>query len=166
MFLVEGFLKDSLFIDFGTEINYGSDQVNLTCPVRFATVGFQLMATNGLSQIADRIRKDMGFRPMHPMDEYNDETCDQEGWYEFYIGLNDWVYTKVDSCIEFVVVNSQSEDNEQIYTIDLGASDQEMVYSLIDEQCRKNLGKSCEELLDEARTKLMEDERTKEVSIG
>ena len=96
-------------------------------PCRFATVEFQLMATSGLSQIADRIRKDAGFRPMHPMDEYTDETCDNEGFYDFYIGLNDAGEIKVDSCIEFVVVNSDSPDNEEHYSIDLNESEQEAV---------------------------------------
>lgn len=76
MTLTEGFVKDELFIDFGAEVMYGDDQVYIDYPCRFATVQFQLMATNGLTQIADRIRKDAEYKPMHPMDEYTDETCD------------------------------------------------------------------------------------------
>ena len=79
MTLTEGFVKDEVFIDFGAEIMFGSDQCYIDYPCRFPTVEFQLMATNGLSQIADRIRKDMGFKPMHPMDEYTDDTCDTDG---------------------------------------------------------------------------------------
>ena len=65
MTLLEGFVKDEVFIDFGAEIMYGDDQCYADCPCRFPPVGFQIMATNGLSQIADRIRKEAGFRPMH-----------------------------------------------------------------------------------------------------
>lgn len=65
MNLIEGFVKDAVFVDFGSEIMYGSDQQNVNFPSRFPTVEFQLMATYGLSQIADRIRKDAGFKPMH-----------------------------------------------------------------------------------------------------
>ena len=157
MNLIEAFLKDNLFIDFGSEILYGEDQIYVDYPCRFATVGFQLMATSGLSQIADRIRKDLGFKPMHPMDEYTDETCDGEGFYDFYIGLNDAGDVRTDSCIEFVVVNSDSPDNEARYSIDLNESEKESVYSRLDEQCRKYEGKSCEELLAEARKRMEEE---------
>ena len=78
MTLTEGFVKDGIFIDFGSEIMYGDDQCYLDYPCQFPTVGFQMMATNGLVQIADRIRKDEGFKPMHPMDEFTDDTCDNE----------------------------------------------------------------------------------------
>ena len=157
MNLLEGFVKDEVFIDFGSEIMYGDDQCYIDYPCRFPTVGFQLMATNGLSQIADRIRKDVGFRPMHPMDEYTDDTCDNEGFYDFYVGLNGFADNHMDSCIEFVVVNSDSEDNEEWYTIDLDASEQTAIYNRLDEQCRKYEGKSCEELLAEARKRMEED---------
>ena len=154
MNLIEGFLKDSLFIDFGSEIIYGSDQMYVSYPVRFATVGFQLMSTAGLSQIADRIRKDMGFVPFAPMDEYTDETCDSDGWYDFYIFINDLPDCKVDTGIEVIVVNSSSPDNEGCYTIDLDGNEQEHVYARLDEQCRMYLGKSCEDLIREARAEM------------
>ena len=66
MTLIEGVLKDHVFIDFGSEIMYGDDQMYLDYPCRFATVGFELMATSLLGEIADRIRKDRGYKPMHP----------------------------------------------------------------------------------------------------
>ena len=67
MNLIDGFVRDEIFVDFGSEIMYGSDQQNVNYPSRFPTVEFQLIATFGLSQIADRIRKDAGFKPMHPI---------------------------------------------------------------------------------------------------
>ena len=158
MNLIEGFLKDNLFIDFGSEIFYGSDQMNVSCPVRFATVSFQLMSTCGLSQIADRIRKDAGFVPLHPMDEYTDETCDSDGWYDFYISINDLPDCKVDTGIEVIVVNSSSPDNEGSYTIDLDGYEQEHVYARLDEQCRMYLGKSCDDLIKEARAAMKGEE--------
>ena len=158
MTLTEGFVRDEIFIDFGSEIMYGDDQCYIDYPCRFPTVGFQLMATNGLVQIADRIRKDAGFKPMHPMDEYTDETCDQKGFYNFYIGLNDWSARKCDSCIEFIVVNSDSEDNEELYTIDLGRDEEVAMYNRLDEQCRQHLGKSCADLLAEAKRRMEEDQ--------
>ena len=157
MTLTEGFAKDQVFIDFDAEVMYGDDQCYIDYPCRFPTVGFQLMATNGLSQIADRIRKDAGFKPMHAMDEYSDDTCDNEGWYDFYIGLNGFADNHMDSCIEFVVVNDDSEDNEELYTIDLTADEQAAIYARMGEQCRKYLGQSCEELLAEAKKRMEED---------
>ena len=156
MMLVEGFLKDELFIDFGSEVMYGDDQCYVDYPCVFPTVGFQLMPTNGLAQIADRIRKDQGFKPMHHMDEFTDETCDQTGCYDFYIGLNDMSSSKVDSCIVITVTNSESPDNEECYTIDLDGKEQKFVYARLDEQCRKYLGKSCEDLLAEAKKRMEE----------
>ena len=165
MNLTEGFLKDNLFIDFGSEILYGSDQMFVTVPLRFATVNFPLMSTAGLSQIADRIRKDKGFVPLSPMDEYTEETCDVSAWYDISVGINEYINGdrdaqnkyRVDNCIEVVVVNSCSPDNEAVYTIDLDEHEQECVYSLLDKQCRKYLGKGCEELLSEARARMEED---------
>ena len=157
MTLTEGFVKNQIYIDFGAEVVYGSDQVNEFYPVRFPTVGFQLMATNGLSEIADRIRKDHGFAPMHPMDEYTDDTCDNEGWYDYYISINSYAKTGIDSCIEFFVVNSESPDNEARYTIDLDEHEQETIYNRLDEQCRKYLGQSCEELLKESKAEMEEE---------
>ena len=151
-------LKDNVFIDFGSEIMYGSDQVYVSFPARFATVGFQLMDTALFSEIADRIRIADGHKPMHPMDEYTDETCDQDGWYDFYYGINDLMDDKGNLCIEFVVVSEAADDNEEMYTIDLTYEEQKAMYNRMDEQCRKYLGKGCKELLAEARQKMEEEE--------
>ncbi len=158
MNLTECFVRENIFVDFSAEVLYGDDQCYIDYPYRFPTVGFELMATSGLVEIADRIRKDKGYRPMHAMDEYTDDTCDNEGWYDFFIGLNGFSETKLDSSIEFVVVNADSEDNEETYTIDLTEEEQIAIYNRLDEECRKHLGQSCEELLAEARKRMEEDE--------
>lgn len=79
MGMLEAILKDHVFIDFDVEVLFGSDQVYVDYPCRFATVEFQLTDTNLLSGIVDRIRKEQGFIPFHPIDEYTDEMCDQDG---------------------------------------------------------------------------------------
>ena len=157
MTLIEGFARDAIFVDFGAEVLFGDDQCYLDYPCRFPTVGFELMATSGLVQIADRIRKDAGFKPMHAMDEFTDDTCDNDGWYDFYVGLNGFTDNHMDTCIEFYVVNADSEDNEELYTIDLTTEEQNAVYARLDEQCRKYLEKSCEDLLKEAEERMRED---------
>ena len=156
MSMFERIAEDSIFIDFGSEIVYGSDQVYVSHPERFAAVSFQLMGTPLLTSIADRIRKDAGFAPMSPMDEYTEDTCDGDGWYEFYIGISDRYEGAVDALIEAVVCNSSSADEGGTYSIDLSMEEQGCIYSRLDEQCRKYLGKGCAELLREAREKMEE----------
>ena len=157
MTLTEGFLKEHMYIDRDAEVLYGSDQAYLDYPIRFPTVTFELMSTEALAQIADRIRAKEGYAPMHPMEGWTEDNCDQEGWYSFYIGLNEFSSTRLDACIEFTVVNSLSPDNEELYTIDLNDYEQGLVYDQLDEQCRKYLGKSCADLLAEAKKELEEE---------
>ena len=160
MSMFERIVEDNIFIDFGSEVIFGSDQMYVSCPERFATVNFQLMSTWLLDSIADRIRKDAGFVPMSPMDEYTDETCDGDGWYDFFIGISDRYEGAVDTSIEAVVCNSSSADEGGSYSIDLSEEEQGYIYARLDEQCRKYLGKSCAELLDEAREAMEEYERS------
>ena len=153
MTLTEGLIRDQIFLD-GEDYMLGSDQLYVDYPCRFATVTFQLVATFLLSEIADRIRVDEGYKPMHAMDGFTDETCDNEGWYDFWISIEDYGATKVAPCIDFVVVNSDSLDNEETYSIDLTEEEQKLMYERLDGLCRQNYEKSCEELLQEARKEM------------
>ena len=159
MGMFERIINEHIFIDFGSEVMYGTDQMYVDYPVRFATVGFQLMDTVLLSEIVDRIRKDQGYAPFHPMDEYTDEMCDQDGWYSFYISLNEWDSSRVDTFIEAVVCNSCSSDEGEMYTIDLSPEEQGLIFCRLDEQCRQYLGKGCADLLAESK-KEMEEEKS------
>ena len=166
MTLTEGFVRDNIFIDFAGEILYGSEQANLTYPRRFATVEFPLIATEGLIQIADRIRKDAGFRPIRPMDEYTGETCDNAAWYDFYTGISTFSENRMGGCIEFVVVNADSVDNEKLYVIELSEEEKLAVFKRLDGQCRQHLGNSCEELLQEARAEQSQEARAKSQEVS
>ena len=148
--MIERIVQDHVFIDFSADYIYGDEQIDVTYPARFATVGFQLMSTNLLASLVDRIRKEEGSTPFYPVDEYTEAMCGHDGWYDFYIGLNAWNETRTDSCIEAVVCNSHSADEGQRYTIDLSHEEQIAMFNRLDEQCRKHLGKSCDELLAEA----------------
>ena len=152
MTLTEKFISDTLHIDFDGEILYRSDEVFDAHPVRFATVEFILKATDVLVEIADRIRFDKGYPPVYPRADGMD--YDADGFYNFYIGISklpgDGQACRADKCISFVVVNSDSSDNEDMYEIELSESDQEIVLAVLDKQCRRHLGKSCTELLAEA----------------
>ncbi len=159
MTLTEKFISDAVRIDFGGEILYGSDQVFDTHPVRFPTVEFILKATDVLVEIADRIRFDKGYPPVYPRADGMD--YDADGFYNFYIGISklpgDGQACRADKCISFVVINSDSCDNEDMYSIELSESDQEIARGVLDRQCRRYLGKSCEELLAEAESAMQED---------
>ena len=152
MTLTENFISDAIHIDFGGEILYGSDEVFDTHPVRFATVEFILKATDVLVEIADCIRFDKGYPPVYPRAE--GMNYDTDGFYNFYIGISklpgEGQECRADKCISFVVVNSDSSDNEDMYSIELSESDQEIVLNILDKQCRRHLGKSCADLLAEA----------------
>ena len=160
MTLTEKFISDAIHIDFGGEILYGSDQVFDTNPVRFPTVEFILKATDVLVEIADRIRFEKGYPPVYPIAE--GMNYDTDGFYNFYIGISklpgEGQECRADKCVNFVVVNSDSSDNEDMYDIELSESDQEIVLAVLDKQCRRYLGKGCEELLAEAESAMREDE--------
>lgn len=153
MTLTEKFITDAIHLDAGAEVMYGSDQMYDSYPISFPTVEFQLMATDALSEVADRIRIEKGFKPMFPRDGHADDV-DNDGWYDFYIGISklpgknqDY---RLDSSITFIVVNSDSDDNEDMYTIDLTESEQECIFEILNQQCRKYHGKDCATLLAEA----------------
>ena len=74
-------LTAAIHIDTEAEYMLGDDQAYNSYPLRFPTVEFQLVATLGLAQAADAMRKAKGFLPLL------DDGVDTEGWYDFYIGL-------------------------------------------------------------------------------
>ena len=157
--LSENFINTEIFIDFDSELIYGEDQAYICCPKRFPTVRFQLKPTRGLVEIADGIRHKLGFKPMYPAQGCKSSDCnactdcndiDCDGWYDFFISLNGFNDSHIDTCIAVVVAGSDSPDNEDMYTIDLTEDEQKLLYNRFDEQCRRNVNKSCEELLKEA----------------
>lgn len=142
MDLKELLFRNNILIDFNHEILYGSDQVYNSVPMRFGTVGFYLQSTPELNEIADRYRKSLGFKPLLEEEDY--------GWYDFYITLNNFSTTKVCSSLEFVVIDAQQEDNEEMYHLDLTEEDQKVIYKILDDQCKEFFDTSCEELLNQA----------------
>ena len=86
MTLTENFIRNAIQLDSGAEVMYGSDQVYDTYPCRFPTVEFQLAATDALVEVADRIRMEKGYLPMHTRDGRTDYV-DSDGWYDFYVGI-------------------------------------------------------------------------------
>ena len=157
--LSENFINTEIFIDFDSELIYGEDQAYICCPKRFPTVRFQLILTRGLVEIADGIRHKLGFKPMYTAQGCKSNDCnactdcndiDCDGWYDFFISLNGLNDSNLDTCIAVVVAGSDSPDNEDMYTIDLSEDEQKLLYNRFDEQCRRTIDKTCEELLKEA----------------
>ena len=157
--LSEDFINTEIFIDFDSELIYGEDQAYICCPKRFPTVRFQLKPTRGLVEIADGIRHKLGFKPMYPKKGCESKDCnactdcndiDCDGWYDFFISLNGFNDSHIDTCIAVVVAGSDSPDNEDMYTINLTEDEQKLLYNRFDEQCMRNIDKTCEELLKEA----------------
>lgn len=150
MTLLEGLLRETIYIDFGEEIIYGTDCVPINNTIKhFNTVTFSLMSTRALDLIADRIRSRKGLKVMYNYDMPIDE-CNMNGWYNFYIGVNDAFGSDVDSQIDFVVVSEEAPDNEESYSIDLTRSEQNALYDLLNEQCIKYIGKTFQDLLAES----------------
>lgn len=159
MTLTEYFIHEAIQLESGAEVMYGSDQIYDSYLCRFPTVEFQLTATDALVEVADRVRMEKGYLPMHPRDGRTDDV-DNDGWYDFYVGISklpsDHQQCQLDSSISFVVVNSDSDDNEDMYTIDLTESEKECVFEVLNRQCRRYHGKDCAALLAESEKELMD----------
>ena len=144
-------LEQAIRIDPDVDYMLGDDQAYFCYPVRFPTVEFELIDTTALCVAVDIIRKGLGFLPML------EDGGDTEGWYRFYLGLNGYTESHVDTSIMAVVENSDSEDNDECYEIALAEDEQRVIYDLLDRQCRLHYGKSCADLLEEARRAMEAD---------
>lgn len=161
MTLTEKFISDAIYLDAGAEVIYGSDEIFDTYPCCFPTVELQLMATDALVEIADRIRLEKGFKPMHPRDGRTDDV-DNDGWYDLYISISklpgENQECRLDNCINFIVVNSDSDDNEDMYEISLTDDERSAVYEILNAQCRRYHGKDIPTMLAEAEKEMMNTE--------
>ena len=158
MTLTKKFIRDAIQLDSNAEVMYGSDEIFDTYPCRFPTVEFQLMATDALVEIADRIRMEKEYKPMHPRDGRIDDV-DSDGWYDFYIGISKLpgdTDVHIDSNINFIVVNSDSDDNEDMYEISLTDDERSAIYEILNAQCRRYHGKDIAAMLSEAEKEMMD----------
>ena len=156
MTLLECFIRDSVFLDVGGDVVYSEDAIIAERPERFPTVEGKLISTVFLTDVADRIRIERGMRPFYPRDDWSEGDCDHTGWYDFYLTI--WQRKDgIGAQLAFVVDNTDSMDEGKLYEVDLTEDEQITLYNRLDEQTRRYLGKSCEELLQEAK-KEMEDE--------
>lgn len=152
------FCAANIRIDTESDILFGSDQVNVSHPVRFPTVEIPLRDMSGLYEIADKMRMALGHLPMMPPSEDADDySYDADGWYNFCVTvfrLHD--RDRLENCIIFTVDSVCSDDGEE-YSIYLTGEEQETVFARLDESAKEKLGKSVAALLDEAEKEMEEE---------
>ena len=124
--------SDAIQIDFDDEIIFSHDQANISYPVVFPTVSFTLFPTKLLC--------DSGRIKQNNLDAADDD-------FSFYIGINGFTKTKLNNCSEYTCGDEQD-------TIDLTEEEQETVFAVLDAQCKAKLGKGCDDLLEEAKTRI------------
>lgn len=154
--------KNTIYLE-SDAVNYchfGSDQAYVNFPVRFPTVTLELQDSHELNRIVDAMRVEAGYKPMFPdnREELDPEDWDGNGWYNFWVGLNGFTDTMVDTYIEAVVQSEWADDNEQSYYINLTEAEQIAIYNELDRQLRERFNTSCNELLEEARQLMIEEE--------
>ena len=75
----------------------------------------------------------------------NLEAADED--FNFYIGINGFTKSKLNNCIEYTCGDDQD-------AIDLTEEEQEVVFAVLDAQCKEKLGKGCDDLLEEAKAQI------------
>lgn len=159
------FCSANIRIDTESDILFGSDQMNVSNPLRFPTVEIPLRDMSGLYEIADNMRMALGHLPMmpHAVDdedecyEADEESYDADGWYNFYVGI----YRLPDGdhlehCIRFTVDSYASDDGDE-YMISLDEEEQKTVFACLDENASERLNTSCAALLDMAQAEMEEE---------
>lgn len=111
-----------IFFEPGSEPVRSTDQCFDSYPCVFNTLSFELSATDLLVSLTDAI------------------SDREEDHYSFYITIND--YCRIDNCITAVVWDTDEE-----LLIELDEEERGILYERIDELCRENYWKSCEEML-------------------
>lgn len=112
-------------------------------------VCYPLSDTKALCELADRVRKEHGYTPMFTGPE---SEMDLGGWYNFYIYVPEHD-TVTD--IEFVVENPIDINTDgQSYQISLTDREREQVFERMNALSIKQIGYSCNQLLDILREKV------------
>ena len=148
--------KNTIRLDPEGYWDFGEDQAYINYPIRFPTVLIALESTPALDKAVDAMRVEAGHLPMFP--ENDGIEYDDEGWYNFYIGLNGWSNSRVDNSIMAVVQSPIADDDEHEYLIDLTEAEQMEIFKVIDQQLREKHETSCLELLKEAEEEMKQME--------
>ena len=117
-----------------------ADQAYVDYPVVFPTIGLDIWGGEGLDSIVRIMRIEEGRGPVP-----DDASID------YRVGLNTFTKSRVDTVILATVRETHIERE---YIITLSEAEQAALYRQLDEQCREILGRSCEDLLAEARKRM------------
>lgn len=137
--------------------SFGSDQMNISYPIRFPTVTIALDDSHALNMRIDAMRVEAGCKPMFPENyrELDPEDWDDQGWYNFYATIYRLPGAMTCAYIEGIVEAGLSGDNEQVYQIDLNGNEQAELIKVLDELL-SDIDTSCDKLLEEARQEMIE----------
>lgn len=143
MTLLEAILKNNIRLSpDDTEPIFGSDRMlYVDCPLRFATVTFELDATDVLIKAAEKASGYNGSTGM-PI-------------YRFYYGVNDIDGGMGDSCI--TVTSDHSDGTSEVFYIDLTDEERLVVQNCLDKTLRTETGRKLTDFLAEARVVLRKE---------
>ena len=98
----------------------------------------------------------MGLAPLVYWDkELEDYIVD--GSYEYHLEMNDRPGNRIEVCIRYIVDSCYHGESGEVISIRLSREEQKTVLGSLDEQCRQFYGKSCADMLAEARARMEED---------
>jgi len=152
--LTEYILRHMIFIDFSWNFHFTTDQVFVSYPCKVAGVTFHLLSSEMLENLADYVRMENGHKPFQLRPGYSE--CDNDGWYEFTIGINTYTKSKVDNFILCETLNTEDNSDEN-FGMDISEEEQKIIYDILDEQLKKYCDQGCEELLKQAEAEMRLD---------
>ena len=154
MTILEAILNNNVAVNISEEFLYNSETDFLDGKKRFPRVEFCLIASNYLCKMADELREKGNHMPLLFKDGEFGKDYDPYGWYNFYYGVSGGNEYKVDKAIAFSVASDFARDDGEIYYIELSSEEQKLLYECIDKQFKMELGKSVEDILEEARKEM------------
>jgi len=120
----------------------------------YSTVAFALRYTDFLINSAEGHRRSAGLEPLICWDDEMEEYM-IDGSYDFHLEMNDRPGNRVEIIIRYVTESDMGGDAEdgKARSIRLTREEQDTLLKQLDMQSRQHFGKTCEELLEEARNK-------------
>lgn len=149
--LTDEFIKHNVFLDPACDPCYDTEYVSEGGEERkYDNANFALQSTDELIELADRIRANLGYKPFYSFDGRPESELDEDGWYNFYIGLSHKNKYYVDDFIEIVVDSGLADDDGHSYKYYLNDHQQETIAGVINEQLWEYQGSSIMQVLREA----------------
>lgn len=143
------FERDDIHIDPDFELHFGRDEMFNSFPVVIGTVGFRLVDTAKLNELADKVRMQLGHKPACGFTD--DDDIDFDVWYDFFYDINSCSGMDAQIVCEVIHGNcSYTEDADDVIVIDIPPEARRQIRPWLDEELRKIYGESIRELLIQA----------------